>query len=175
MLPSPWRYEWWCSILSSHLGLQECKTTWIFPYQDSHAPEINYAIWINFLPYQTSLPVHKGIDKEWETQIFYCVKDDISYHLPWQQRKICCLYRRRHSWYLPLSRYYLSSNHIDHFRSAISSFLPFIFQKQWCSNSPASYCRSLHETEIYLWMLWKNWTQCRCMHHPWSKIPPTKS
>ena len=89
--------------------------------------------------------------------------------------EICCLYRRRHLCYLTLPRYYWSSNHIDHFRSALSLFRTFIFHQKWFSNSSASYCRSPHETENYFWILWNNWTQSWCMHHPWSKIPPTKS
>ena len=89
--------------------------------------------------------------------------------------KICCLYRRIYSWYLPLSRDDWISNHIDHFRSELSSFWPFIFQQQSCRNSPAIYWSSLHEKEKYLWILWKNWTQSLCLNHLWSKIPPTKS
>ena len=104
-----------------------------------------------------------------------CMTGFRSYHLTWQQRQICCQYRRRHSWYLPLSQDDWVSKHIYQFRSALSSFWPFVFHQQWCRNSPDSHCSSPHETEKYFWMLWKNWTQIWCMHHPWSKIPPTKS
>ena len=109
------------------------------------------------------------------TQSFHCAQDDRYHHMPWQQRKICCLYKRWYSWNLPLSRDYWSSNNIDHFRSSLSSFQPFIFHQQWYRNSPASYCRYPHKTEEYLWILWNNWTQSWCLHFPWSKIPPTKS
>ena len=58
---------------------------------------------------------------------------------------------------------------------SLSSFQHFVFHKHWCSNSLVSYCSSPHKTEEYFWILWKNWTQSWCLHHPWYKIPPTKS
>ena len=147
----------------------------LLPPMWNQTPAKDYALWINGLPYHNYLPVNEGIDKEWENQSFCCAKDDRSHHLTWQQRKICYLYGRRRSWYLPLSRDDWSSNHIYQFRSSLSSFRPFIFQQKLCSGSAAIYCCSPHETEKYLWILWKIWTQSWCMNHPWSKITPAKS
>ena len=58
-----------------------------------------------------------------------CAKDDIPNQIPWQQRKIWCIYRSKHLWNLSLSRDYWISNNIDHFRSALSSFWSFIFHQ----------------------------------------------
>ena len=46
------------------LALENGEQLEDFHSRDSQTPEINYALWRNFLPYQTSLTVHEGIDKE---------------------------------------------------------------------------------------------------------------
>ena len=84
-----------------------------------------------------------------------------------KNEKIGCLHREKYAWTLFLSRNDWSPNYIDHFRSEISSFWSFIFHQQLYSNSPDSYCSSLHYTENHLQIMWKYWTQGWCLHHVW--------
>ena len=74
------------------------------------------------------------------------IKSDLSLHPRWHissrcftTTEICCLYRRRHSWNILLSRDDWISNNIDHFRLVISSFSPFVIHQKWYIISPASY------------------------------------
>ena len=85
--PSSWRYECWCSVWPSHPGIQEQRTTWRFPYQNSHTSIGNYPLLRNCIYYKNSLSIHKGIIKERQNQSIHCSHDDKYHNITWQQRK----------------------------------------------------------------------------------------
>ena len=157
--PSSWRYEWWYSVWPRQPGVQEWITTWRFSYQNYQTSTGDYSLWRSCISCKTSIPLHEDIFKEWQTQSINCAQYDRYHHIPWKQQKNGCLQRRKHSWTLSLSRDDRRSNNINHFRSSLSSFWSFIFHQHWYIISPASYCISLHETEEYLQIMWKDWTQ----------------